>query len=226
MKRPVLLDLFCCEGGAATGYHRAGFDVIGVDIEPQPNYPFTFHQGDALTLGRLLTWRHDFDAVHASPPCQARTTMSNRWRGLGGVADEHVNLIAPTRELLLSLGLPYIIENVPGARRDLRDPVTLSGGMFGLRVDRPRLFETNWPLSPLPRVRVENPVGVYGKLDGRRLWTRKDGTQQRAARGVDEARDVMGMPWASARGCAEAIPPAYTEHIGRALLTHVAEVAA
>lgn len=212
-----LLDLFCGAGGAGMGYHRAGFEVVGVDLEPQPEYPFEFHQADATVfpLG-------GFDAIHASPPCQAHTTMSNRWRGKGGRADEHVDLIGAMRDRLVDAGVPWVIENVPGARRQLRNPITLNGGMFGLRVDRPRLFESNVLLLHPHRVPVSDPVGVYGERpDGRRLYTRSDGSEQHAAASVEEARAAMGMPWASWRGCAEAIPPAYTEFIGRQLTAYL-----
>lgn len=122
-------------------------------------------------------------------------------------------------------GRPYVIENVPGARALMVNPVTLSGGMFGLRVDRPRLFESNVLIMTPNAKRVDNPIGVYGKShDGRRLFTRKDGTIQRAAATLDEARDAMGMPWATWHGCTQAIPPAYTEFIGRQLIAHLALV--
>jgi DNA (cytosine-5)-methyltransferase 1 len=219
-RRPRLLDLFCCEGGAAVGYHRAGFDVVGVDIVDRSNYPFDFIRADAITVDL-----DGFDAYHASPPCQAHTTMSNRHRGQGGKADSHVDLIDAVRQRLVGTGRPYVIENVPGARKQLRNPVVLTGGMFGLRVERPRLFESNVLLLAPPAARVVNPVGVYGKAhDGRRLFTRADGSEQRAAASLDEAREAMGMPWASWRGCAEAIPPAYTEHIGRQLLAALTPV--
>lgn len=208
-----LLDLFCCEGGAATGYAQAGFDVVGVDIDPQPLYPFEFHQADAIEFVR--EYGREFDVIHASPPCQAFTTMSNRKRG------EWPDLIDPTRDALEATGRPYIIENVVGARHKLRTPVQLHGGMFGLGVDRPRLFEINWPLLWMADgPRTVNPLGVYGKgPDGRRLWTRADGTEQRAASSVEQAQRAMGMPWASWNGLREAIPPAYTRWLGAQLLS-------
>lgn len=217
--KPRLLDLFCGEGGAGTGYHRAGFDVVGIDIEPQPVYPFEFVQMDALTFLHDGCWRwHEFgpiDAIHASPPCQAYSTMSNRW------GSDSPPLIAALRELLNEIALPYVIENVAGARSDLRDPLRLTGEMFGLRVHRPRLFETNWPLMGMVAPpRQNDPIAVYGKNDQRRLWTRKDGTELRAAT-LEQAREAMGMPWATWDGCREAIPPAYTEHIGTQLLAHL-----
>ena len=200
------------------GYSRAGFDVTGVDIAPQPNFPFEFKQADALTFPL-----DGFDLIHASPPCQAHTTMSNRWRGAGGKADTHVDLIAMTRRRLLKAGTPYVIENVPGARKFLISPFVLTGEMFGLRVHRPRLFESSLPLTPPEKPSAsKRSIGVYGKAhDGRLLWRRKDGSEQRAAGSLKEARAAMGMPWASWRGCAEAIPPAYTEWVGGALLAEV-----
>jgi DNA (cytosine-5)-methyltransferase 1 len=194
MSRPLLLDLFCCEGGAAAGYHRAGFDVVGVDLEPQPNYPFEFHQADALDLPFSQFELDQFDAVHASPPCQGYSTMSNRH---GSTIPQ---LIEPVRDLLTVIGLPWVIENVAGARPHLRSPITIHGGHVGLN--------------------------VYGKNDRRRIWTRKDGTELRAA-SLDEAREAMEMPWATWNGCREAVPPAYTEFIGHQLITFVtAECAA
>lgn len=225
--KPRLLDGCCCEGGAGTGYARAGFAVFGVDSDPDAltRYPFPSIECDALEF--IAEHGHEFDAIHVSPPCQARTTMSNRWRGKGGVADEHVNLIGPTRDLLIASGKPWVLENVVGARRDLPNAFILHGGMFGLRVDRPRLFESNvLILTPAGAGRAVDPIGVYGKHhDGRLLFRRADGTEQRAASSLEEAREAMGMPWASWRGCAEAIPPAYTEFIGQQLLRAV-EVAA
>lgn len=219
MTRPRLLDLFCGAGGAAMGYHQAGFEVVGVDINPQPNYPFEFYQADALEFPT-----DGFDAIHASPPCQGYTTMSVRHRGNGGAADSWPKLIQPVRQRLHAAGVPYVIENVPGAKREMIAPLTLEGGMFSLGVKRPRLFESNvnFPVAPARR-RVENPIGVYGKLDGRRIWTRKDGTEQRAARTLEEARAAMGVDWMEWRELCEAIPPAYTEWIGTQLLRAVSE---
>jgi DNA (cytosine-5)-methyltransferase 1 len=218
VSRPRLLDLFCGAGGAAMGYHRAGFDVVGVDIEPQPRYPFEFHQADAMTFPL-----NKFDAIHASTPCQAHTTMSNRWRGKGGRADDHESLVAATRRRLLWAGKPYVIENVPGARAHLRNPIVLHGGMFGLGVARPRLFESNVVLLGTVAPAAVSPVGVFGRAhDGRRLFTRADGSIQRAAATLQEARAAMGIDWMEWRELAESIPPAYTEYIGRQLLPVVA----
>jgi DNA (cytosine-5)-methyltransferase 1 len=215
MTRPRLLDLFCGAGGAAVGYHDAG-----VDNEPQPLYPYTFIQADALqvlehpsTLG--------YDAIHASPPCQGYTTMSNRHGSTSPL------LIAETRRLLDATGLPYVIENVCGARPHMRNPLMIHGGQFGLNLYRPRLFESNVLLmAPPPAARPTDAAAVYGKReDGRLLWTRADGSELRAAT-LTEAREAMGMPWADWTGVREAIPPAYTEHVGRQLLAHLGTVAA
>jgi DNA (cytosine-5)-methyltransferase 1 len=213
--RPLLLDLFCCEGGAATGYHQAGFDVFGVDLAPQPHYPFDMAVGDALTFLREVKL-DEFDAIHASPPCQSYTTMSNRF------GSDELELIDDVRELLDATGLPWIIENVVGAKRSMRSPLRLHGGHFGLNLYRPRLFESNVLLMAPPAApRPVDAVAVYGrKEDGRRLWTRKDGTELRAA-SLDQARDAMQMPWASWNGCREAIPPAYTKFIGEQLIRHL-----
>lgn len=219
MTKPRLLDLFCGAGGAAMGYHRAGFDVVGVDIRPQPNYPFTFWLGDALAPG-LVDDLGGFDAIHASPPCQAYTHMSNRWRGKDSLADERPSLIAATRWLLEAIGMPFVIENVLGAKEHLVDPVTITGETVGLRVHRPRLFETNWPLMVSKAPRQKDPVAVYGKQDGRRLWTRADGSELHAAL-LPEAAAAMGIDWMTWDELREAIPPAYTELVGHQLMQHV-----
>ena len=233
--KPRLLDLFCGAGGAAMGYHRAGFEVVGVDIEPQPNYPFEFVQGDALELVRqaladgndagislrsLCPVGQGFDVIHASPPCQAFTSTSNRWRGNGGTADSHPNLIAPTRKLLEATGLPYVIENVVGASGHMRTTLLLAGSMFGLNVHRPRLFESNvLLLAPGAGTKGDGQIGVYGKApDGRRLNSR---TQQRAAASLEEGSEAMGIDWMTWDELREAIPPAYTELIGHQLMAHV-----
>jgi len=215
LSRPRMLDLFCGAGGSAVGYYRAGFDVVGVDIAPQPRYPFEFHQADALTFPP-----DGYDAVHASPPCQAHTTMSNRWRGQGGTADGHPELIGPTRARLEGSGVPWVMENVVGARAKMESALLLHGAMFGLQVHRPRLFESNvllmcpqW-VGGVPR----GGVAVYGKCDGRRLWTHTDGTTLRAASSLTEARAAMGIDWMEWDELKEAIPPAYTSWLGAQLL--------
>src|SRR5262245_2690441 len=132
-----LLDLFCGAGGAAVGYHRAGFEVVGVDIKPQKHYPFEFHQADAMTYP-LNGW----DVIHASPPCQAYSMAAQQWR-LTGV--EYPDLISAIRNRLRRNNLPYVIENVRGA--PLLNPVMLNGALFGMNVNRKRYFESNMPLE-------------------------------------------------------------------------------
>ena len=213
MSRPLLLDLFCGAGGAAMGYHQAGFDIVGVDIVDQPYYPFTFVRADALTFD---IDPDVFDVVHASPPCQSYSGMSNRG------TSKHPRLIAPIRERLVESGLPYVIENVRGAGRDMIDPVKLIGEQFDLRVHRMRLFEMNWDFDPPPPAkRQRDPVAVYGKVtDGRLLYTRKDGSQHLRAT-LEEAQEAMEMHWADWHGTKEAVPPAFTRYIGRQLYSLV-----
>jgi DNA (cytosine-5)-methyltransferase 1 len=228
---PRLLDLFCGAGGAAMGYHRAGFDVVGVDIRPQPNYPFEFVQADALRFLDWVVdtgegWRFDaageeieswkFDAIHASPPCQA-FTMAQRIR-----KRNHPDLIEPTRELLEATGLPYVIENVPGA--PLRDYVVLEGQMFdGLRTQRKRWFETNWPLDvPFLRSPRPAPQAKMGRKPKPHEWFQVVGNTSDA----NGARAAMGIDWMNRDELAQAIPPAYTEFIGHQLLQHLGAVAA
>lgn len=220
MSRPKLLDLFCGAGGAAMGYHRAGFDVVGVDIAPQPDYPFTFIKADALTF--LRDSIRDFDAVHASPPCQASSALTkgtNRGR-------EYAQLIPDTRWLLGQTGRPTVIENVQGS--DLRRDLTLCGEMFGLDVIRHRYFELGGFLAMQPehephRGRVRGwRHGIY--YDGPYLAVHGEGGGKGS---VAEWQTAMGIDWtADRKAIAEAIPPAYTKHIGTALLDHLAERAA
>ena len=227
--KPRLLDLFCGAGGAAMGYARAGFDVVGVDINPQPHYPFKFHQADALqSMDHLLSggtylFGHDgavglsnVAAIHASPPCQSFSDLAKR----NGNAHEWPNLIPQTRELLQATGLPYVIENVEGA--PLVEPIRLCGTMFaGLRVIRHRLFESNVPMFPPPHDRHplvfthDKRKAHYGQLDQRTAFVQVTGGGNAT---IANKRAAMGMPWASNRGLNEAIPPAYAEWVGRRIV--------
>ena len=225
MTRPRLLDLFCGAGGAAMGYHRAGFDVTGVDNRPQPRYPFTFIQADAMTFPL-----DGFDAIHASPPCQAFTQMSARWRGKGTKADIHPDLLTPTLAILRTLGLPYIVENVQGAKAHMRATLVLHGGMFRLGVHRPRLFEANVLILAVRTPQTLSPLGVYGaKPDGHTTYRYRDNGNYkgksliRTAKSVEEAREAMGIDWMTWDEIREAIPPAYTEYIGAQLMEHLKE---
>jgi len=211
------------------GYHRAGFDeIVGVDIKPQPDYPFEFHQADAMTFPL-----DGFDAVHASPPCQAFTQMSARWRGKGTKADEHQDFLTPMLERFRGLSTPWVVENVPGAVRLMGRVLRLHGGMFGLGVHRPRLFASNVLLLSMLAEQTRSPVGVYGKVDGRTTYRyRNNGNYKgksliRAWKSVEEGQTAMGIDWTDdARAIAEAIPPAYTEFIGRQLLAALNEAVA
>ena len=222
--RPRLLDLFCGAGGAAMGYHRAGFDVVGVDNRPQPNYPFEFHQGDALEFletQSMEAWR--FDVIHASPPCQAYTGLSTK-------DGRHPALIEPVRELLDDTGPPWVIENVEGA--PLRASMKLCGSMFGLKVRRHRLFEFGGGFQLLDLVPPcdhgsQGEIrGYYGRNYGPALVS-KDAIQRRGRkplfRGtVTQADEDMGIDWMTEWDeIRESIPPAYTEFIGAQLLQHL-----
>ena len=207
-----LLDLYCGAGGAGVGYHRAGWEVTGWDIDPQPNYPFEFHQGDALALS--IDYLTTFDLIHTSPPCQASTALTkgtNKGR-------EYPQLIPATRQTLESAGVPYVIENVQGApvRRDL----TLCGEMFGLEVIRHRYFELGgWSATQPPHPRHR------GRIAGWRHGTYYAGPYlavygEGGGKGsVPEWQRAMGIDWTDNRKeIAEAIPPAYTEFIGQAFV--------
>jgi len=220
-QRPRLLDLFCGAGLASEGYRRAGFDVTGVDLSPQPYYPFEFHRFDALSFLDTGLWAL-FDVVHASPPCQFFTQMSARDRGKGGVVDSRVDLLTPTLKRLSECSVPWVVENVMGAKRLGGHALTLHGGMFGLRVHRPRIFWSNQLLMQPTARKSPEIVGVYGsRPDGRRLWGNHPHSGLRAAKGLADAQEAMGADWADWHGTKEGIPPAYTEFIGNQLLACV-----
>jgi DNA (cytosine-5)-methyltransferase 1 len=237
--RPLLLDLFCGAGGCAVGYHRAGFRVVGCDIEPQPRYPFGFIQGDALELLHCLSrggyfhvndsgpciYLSDLAVIHASPPCQ-RYSQVNRLQHLQGRS--YPDLLAPIRRLLDRNGKPWIIENVEAA--PMRNAIRLCGSSFGLLLRRHRLFESSHVLFSLPcnhrwqelggrrfptafrsrrdprtgEKRASTVVQVYGNTSGKRLWPA-----------------AMGIDWMRTKELTQAIPPAYTEFIGRQLIAQL-----
>ena len=228
--RPILVDLCCCQGGASAGFERAGFDVVGLDLDPQPRYPYHFLQADVVAaLGTLLSggiWAFrtglddevfrfltldDIAAFHASVPCQL-------YSGTHQINDnDHPDLIPPVRGLLDETGKPYVMENVVGA--PLLEPVTLCGAMFGLRTYRHRLFETNWFL-PEP----EHPEHVARQAKMGRPPA--DGEFMHIVgnfSNVALAREIMGMPWANRDGLREAIPVAYAEYVGKHLMGVVRE---
>jgi len=195
-----LLDLFCCQGGAAKGYAASGlFDITGVDIEPQPRYPYKFIQDDALNF--VARFGHCYDFIHASPPCQ-RFTKATKLRG-----NDHPDLIPQTRYLLSITEKPYVIENVPGA--PLQSPIMLCGTMFGLKTYRHRLFESNFPIKTPAHIEHQEPSVKMGRPVAAGRFMHIVGNFS----GVKMAREIMDMPWASQYGLAQAIPPAYTEWI-------------
>lgn len=227
MSRPLLLDGFCKAGGAGAGYHRAGFDVVGVDIEPQAHYPFDFVQADFFEFVR--DHGHEFDVIHASPPCQAYSS----WRAINerrGVVRDNPELIGPTREALRTTGVPYVIENIEMAAKHLHSPIKVCGSSFGLGVRRHRLFESNLLLHSLACQHKEQgrAIGVYGCPGSSEMRPTKYGGRFIRAKNAIEAREVMGIKWMDWKELTQAIPPAYTEHVGKQLLWHLegAEVGA
>jgi len=225
--RPILLDAFCGAGGCTRGYQEAAFYAVGVDIEPQSNYcGDEFVQADALDVLRVLLageeWNgyvlSDFAAVHASPPCQFYSRLAAMHPGR-----EYPDLVEPTRELLIATGLPYVIENVPGAplatASDLfgNHGVELCGSMFGLGVDRGylrrhRLFETSFSVLQPTCAHKGMAVGVYGHGG-------HSGKHRMLYRA--EAAEALQIDWMTRDEMCQAIPPAYTRHIGSYLLTHI-----
>lgn len=217
---PRLLDLFAGAGGAGEGYRRAGYEVVGIDIEPHHNYkPGWLIVMDAMSALHDTAMLSTFDVVHASPPCQGYSTMSALPN-----AKEYPKLIADVRDLLEAWGGPYVIENVVGARSEMRDPIMLCGSMFGLsglgrdgvrrQLRRHRLFESNVPLLAPQCQHQGEPVGIYGMGGG--------GPQTRGYKAhLEDAREALGIDWMGYDDLRESIPPAYTEYIGGQLLSLV-----
>lgn len=211
IKKPRCLDLFCKQGGASKGLTDAGFDVTGVDIEPQPLYPYDFLQGDALTValdGYSFYW--------ASPPCQAFSTLK------GLCSHKYPDLIDIIRARLIRIGKPFVIENVPGA--PLINPLVLCGTMFGLKVKRHRLFEC-WP-AIYPLLPPHGCRGKAGFTNGHRgISSFKHGARLLCVVGhnfhINEAREAMGIDWMDREGLNQAIPPAMAEFIGRSMMEHI-----
>lgn len=242
------------------GYHNAGFDVVGVDIVPQPKYPFEFHQADAIEY--LLEHGHEFDAIHASPPCQVHCVLKSMPNFRHA---EHEDLIPQTREALLRVGKPYVMENVPGA--PLQNPIILCGSMFGLqttcgaKLRRHRKFEANWPLvcdlvcdhtnqyaggvisgvgqgAPRGSRRVSNTITITGhscqnniKNKTKTITVTGSTAQQNVVKNkvretysVKEAQRAMGIDWMGMSGLSQAVPPAYTEYIGKQLMAYLKKV--
>lgn len=214
MSRPRLLDAFCCQGAASKGYSDAGFDVVGIDIDPQPRYPYEFELGDAVQF--IRDHGHEFDVIHASPPCQ-RYSKAQRIQGR-----EHPDLIAATRAALLAVGVPYVIENVEEARAELINPAMLCGAAFGLRTYRHRLFEVNIHLEvPLHYEHTVRTVKMGRAVQPGDFYHAVGNFS-----GVDYIREDMGVPWMNRDGIRECIPPLYAEFIGSQLIEHLTSVRA
>lgn len=219
--RPKLLDLYCKAGGAGMGYHRAGFDVTGVDIEPQKHYPFTFIQGDAIHY--LLTYGHLYDAFHASPPCLFASKSTSIAKSRGKV---YPDLIPATRAAMSLYKIPSIMENVPGAI--MRPDIIMRGTMFNLKVLRKRIFEINncFILQPgIPPKKGTVKAGDYSSVFGKGSWkkSKADDMPKHALNTVRETwAFAMGIDWyMNETELAEAIPPAYTEYIGKQLINYL-----
>ncbi len=224
MDKPRLLDLFCGAGGATRGYQLAGFHVTGVDVNPQPNYcGDEFHQADAITFPL-----DGFDAIHASPPCQHFTKYRNRVKD---ITDRYENLLEPTRERLATFDGPTVIENVEGA--PLVDPVMICGTMFDppMEIQRHRLFEVNFHCNP-PDWPCRHKLNGPGRYPGGNIARRRGGPRSTPTRRTVEIgtwsiplavqQRVMGdVGWMTLRELSESIPPAYTEHLGRQLASHL-----
>jgi len=221
--KPRLLDLFCGAGGAGMGYHLAGFEVTGVDNRPQPRYPFGFIQGDALEY--VAEYGHQYDAIHASPPCLDHTVLASVTGG-----DGTGWLLDATRQAVVALGKPYVIENVPGAW--MPGAIVLCGSEFGLTTTtalhgrvwlrRHRLFESNRFLMGAGghNCHGKPAVPVYGHgAGGNRVKLRGAGISQ-------ASREVMGIDWMSRDELCQAIPPAYTQFIGEQLIAQLSPVGA
>lgn len=225
VNKPKLLDLYCGAGGAAKGYQRAGFYVVGVDTHFQPHYCGDyFYQYDAL--GFIEKYGCKFDVIHASPPCQKYTGMANLGKARNGYYPEHPDLIGKTRELLIQTALPYVIENVRGAADTMRAGLMLCGSQFGLHVYRHRLFESNILLWSLPHYDHDDTTPSAGNGKSPKGFISVCGSGgvkgMTAPEIVDYWSYAMGIDWMDREELAEAIPPAYTEFIGSQLINYLA----
>ncbi len=203
-----LLDLYCCQGSAGHGYEQAGFEVIGIDLYPQPLHPGNFIQSDAIDY--LLEHGHEFDFIHASPPCQEYSMSSMQFRLIG---KQYPNLIEATRAALIKVGKPYTIENVPGS--PLINPVVLCGTMFNIPTYRHRLFESNWNLKQ-PEHKLH--IAKNAKM-GRKVKHGEFIQYVGHFSGVQYVRDFTGCQWMNTYGLAQSIPPQYSKYIGLQFLS-------
>lgn len=218
------IDLYCKAGGASMGLYRAGFEVTGVDIEPQKNYPFKFIQADALTVDLS-----GFDFVWASPPCQAHTSLKGAAWDKKSYVEKHPDLIPATRQKLQRSGLPYIIENVQGA--PLFMPILLCGSHFNLstkqghQLRRHRLFESNFLImSPGLCIHTTPTIGIFGNKARDTGAEKRHYSQPKLSRGTPpsgilltlrDAQEAMGIDWMNQKEMSQAIPPIYAEFLGK-----------
>jgi DNA (cytosine-5)-methyltransferase 1 len=210
--KPKLLDLYCKAGGSSMGYYRAGFEVTGVDIQNQRKYPFVFIKSDVREVLRDHKFLKSFDAIAASPPCQL-FSQTKHLRDSQGKDTNKINMIPETIEGLMMSGKPWIVENVPGAPLD--KPVQVCGSAFGMKIRRHRLFQSNVHLVGTSCYHSGITVGVYGQLNDRIP------NGGRTAKDLKEAREVMGIDWMPWTSLVEAIPPNYTEYLGKQLMSYV-----
>jgi len=222
MSRPKLLDVCCKAGLASDGYAAAGFEVVGIDRDPQPNYPYKFIQADLRDLAPQWI-AENFDAVAGSPPCWQHSVLRHR------TGREYEDFISDTRALFEASGLPYVIENVEGA--PLKDPLVLCGTQFPgrLRVKRHRLFESNIELAaPMPHPRGKHPLHFthdkrkahYGQLDEWTAFVSVNGGGNCSKAAALDAMGVRDRPLTKDE-LNQGVPPVYTEHIGRQLMAHL-----
>jgi DNA (cytosine-5)-methyltransferase 1 len=220
-----LLDLYCCAGGAAKGYHDAGFEVVGVDIVDRPNYPYEFIKADALEILKDEVFISQFDAIHASPPCQCYSKLKYLSGNVEKWEAEHVDLVAPTRELLIKTGKPYIMENVEGS--PLINPIKLCGSQFeNMYTQRPRLFESNIPLKKPDAPVVRHKTLKLGEGFAEDGYITVAGT--RPPKGMNEIQAKLyygfalgGIDWMSLEELTQAIPPVYTCFLGKQIIEHL-----
>jgi len=211
-----LLDLFCGAGGASKGYAMAGFEVHGVDLKHGKRYPYTYLRADALDVLRDDEFIQQFDVIHASPPCQT-FSITQHLRNAQGNTTSKLDLLEPVRNLLLASGKPYVIENVKGA--PLIHPAQVCGSSFNLKVRRHRLFESNMAVKGTVCKHKEQgkPVGIYGSM--------RDEIPQggHTAKTMKQANESMGIDWMIWKELVEAIPPLYTEYIGKQLMERLSK---
>jgi len=211
-----LLDLFCGAGGASKGYAMAGFEVHGVDLKHGKRYPYTYLRADALDVLKNDEFIQQFDVIHASPPCQT-FSITQHLRNAQGNTTSRLDLLEPVRNLLLASGKPYVIENVKGA--PLIHPAQVCGSSFNLKVRRHRLFESNMAVKGTVCKHKEQgrPVGIYGSM--------RDEIPQggHTAKTMEQANESMGIDWMIWKELVEAIPPLYTEYIGRQVMERLSK---